>query len=171
MRRLSLKHLIMIALLIALQIIFTRFLSFDNSIVRIGATFIPLALCSMMFGPISGGIAAAMADVIGVILFYGGAYAYFPGFTLTAFLSGVVYGIFLFKNPQKISNYIIAVLIVSVVFDLALGTLWLSILMGKGYLALLPSRILKCVIMTPVEVIVLRLLWKYLEKPIRRFML
>ncbi len=167
MRRISLQQLIMIALFVALQIVFTRFLSLDTGIVRVSAAFIPLAFCSIMCGPVNGGIAAGLADVIGFLVFPRGTY--FPGFTLTAFLAGIVYGVFLHDNPNKLSNYIAAVLIVSVVLNLCLDTLWLNILLKQGYLALLPSRILKSVIMAPVEIIVLRLLWKYLGVHINKW--
>lgn len=43
--------------------------------------------------------------------------------------------------------------------NLCLDTLWLSILMGDGYLALLPARILKCVLMLPIHLILIPFVW------------
>ena len=43
--------------------------------------------------------------------------------------------------------------------NLYLDTLWLSILMGDGYLALLPARILKCVLMLPIHLILIPFVW------------
>lgn len=86
--------------------------------------------------------------------------SFFPGFTLTAFLTGVVYGVFLYNKPKTWPRIIGAVLIVCLVINLGLDTLWLSILMGKGYIALLPTRIMKAVLMIPVQTFIIGIIWK-----------
>lgn len=149
------KRMTHIALLIAVEIVLSRFCSINTPIVRIGFGFIPIAMIGMMHGPLWAGGAAAMADFIGLMLFPTGAY--FPGFTLTAFLTGVTYGLLLHrKNNWR--RIILAVGIISLVLNLCLDTLWLYIITGQGYMALLPTRILKCMIMTPVQIVVIRLI-------------
>ena len=86
MKKSNTGRLAKIALLIALQIVFTRFFSVTMPVLRIGFGFLPVAVTSILYGPVWGGIAAAMADVIGMMLFPSGTY--FPGFPLSAMLSG-----------------------------------------------------------------------------------
>ena len=152
------KKLIQISLLIAIEVILTRFCSIQTPIVRIGFGFLPIAIIGMMYGPLSAGVAYSIGDLLGVALFPTGSF--FPGFTITAFLTGIVYGVFLYNKPKTWPRIIGAVLTVCLVINLGLDTLWLSILMGKGYIALLPTRIMKAVLMIPVQTFIIGIIWK-----------
>ena len=43
------------------------------------------------------------------------------------------------------------------VLQLGLDTWWVQILIGKGYIAVIPARIIKSLIMAPVQVICIRM--------------
>ena len=62
-------QLIVMAFLIALEIVFTRFLSIQLPIARIGFGFLPVAVTAIMFGPIKAGICYAIGDVLGMLIF------------------------------------------------------------------------------------------------------
>ena len=153
------KKLVQISLLIAIEVILTRFCSIQTPIVRIGFGFLPIAIIAMMYGPLSAGISYAIGDLLGMALFPTGG-SFFPGFTFTAFLTGVTYGLFLYNKPKTWPRIVGSVLTVCLVLNLGLDTYWLSILMGKGYLALLPMRIMKAAIMIPVQAIIIGVIWK-----------
>ena len=157
-KKFDVKKLIQISLLIAIEVILTRFCSINTPIVRIGFGFLPIAIIAMMYGPLSAGISYAIGDILGMILFPTGSF--FPGFTLTAFLTGVVYGVFLYNKPKTWPRIIGAVLTVCLVLNLGLDTLWLSILMGQGYIALLPTRIMKAALMIPIQATIIGIIWK-----------
>ena len=91
MKNNSVKKLVEISLLIALEVILTRFCSINTATLRIGFGFLPIAIIAMMYGPLSAGVAYALGDLLGMMIFPSGSY--FPGFTLTAFLTGVIYGL------------------------------------------------------------------------------
>ena len=153
------KKLIQISLLIAIEVILTRFCSINIQIVRIGFGFLPIAIIGMMYGPLSAGIAYAIGDILGMLLFPTGG-SFFPGFTLTAFLTGVIYGLVLYRKPKTWPRIILAACIVCLGMNLCLDTAWLHILMGQGYLALLPQRIFKAVVMIPIQTVLIGLVWK-----------
>lgn len=157
-KKFNVKKLVQISLLVALEIILTRFCSIQTPIVRIGFGFLPVCIIAIMYGPLSAGVANAIADIMGVTLFSTGGF--FPGFTLTAFLSGITYGLFLYNKPITWPRIIGAVLTTGLLLHLVLDTYWLSILMGKGFIALLPARILKQAIMIPVQTMAIGLVWK-----------
>lgn len=148
----------MMAFLIALSVVLTRFASINTPIVRIGFGFLPCAFMGIKFGPIWAGIGYAAADVLGMVIFPSGTY--FPGFTVTAFLTGIVYGIFYHNREVTFRSSILPNLIISVFLNLVLDTFWLMILMGQGFLALLPARIIKCAVMFVIQVTLIPLLWK-----------
>jgi ECF transporter S component (folate family) len=156
MKKLSFRTVTHLALLVALQIVLTRFLSISTPILRISLGFVPIAIAGMLFGPLSGGLVAATADFLGAILFPIGAY--FPGFTLTAFLTGVVYGLFLFQREKSWLRIISSVLVIALVLNLGMNTFWIMVITGKGYLALLPARLMQNIIMIPLQAIVVKAL-------------
>lgn len=146
---LPIKSLVLSAFFIALQVVFSRMLSVNTPFLRIGFGFLPLALCSVVLGPWIGGGCAAASDIIGGFLFSTGPF--FPGFTISAFLAGIFYGLFLHKREIKVVYVLIPVIIECIVINLLLNTYWLSILMHKGYIGLLPARIIKNLLMIPIE--------------------
>ncbi len=153
------KTITYMGLFIALEVILTRFLAIQTPIVRISFTFLPIALSAMLFGPLFGGIAAALADLVGMMLFPSGPF--FPGFTLTAFMTGAIYGLFLYKKPATLVQISLAVIVVTVVITLGLDTVWLWLITGQGIWAILPVRIIKALIMAPIQVVVIQAMRRY----------
>ncbi len=148
-----------IALLIALEIVLSRFLSIPTPIAKIGFAFIPLSIIGMLYGPFYTAIAAGIADFIGATLFPVGPY--FPGYTLTAALSGLVYGFFLQKKGAKsFLKIITAVVIVNIVLRLGLNTLWTSIVRAQPYWVIFFKRAIKNIIMIPVEIIFIKIIYE-----------
>lgn len=153
----------LMAVLIAMEIILSRLLSIRTPIVVIGFGFVAVAVAGMMMGPFRAGVVAALADMIGVMLFPTGAY--FPGFTVTAFMTGLIYGLVLHDPRPKFWRVIVAVLVINLVCSLALDTCWLYMITGKGILALLPARLAKCAVMAPVQVMTIQLLTRLIRFP------
>lgn len=161
-KRISTTHkLVLMAMMVAANVVLSRFLSISLWNLKIGFAFVPVVLTAMLLGPIPAGIVGAAADFIGATLFPIGAY--FPGFTFTGFLVGVFYGIFLHKK-QDIKGIFMAVLLSECIGSILLNTLWISILYGAPFMGLLPARVMQAVGMGIVEVIVIRLLANYVPQ-------
>ena len=69
-----------------------------------------------------------------------------------------IYGLVLYEKPganwsqrKRIFRIVLAVTIINIFVHIGLGTLNLAIMLNKGYLALLPGRIAKNLIMIPIE--------------------
>lgn len=150
------RKLIIISLFIALQVILTRIFSITFLTARISLHFLPLALTSAMFGPLYGAIAAIIADLLGFALFPKGIF--FPGFTLTAGLSGMLYGMFLYKRHKSRLNVIVCVIVVSLT-QLILNTIWLYIIYDIGVLAMLAQRITTTIVMLPIQIYMILFFW------------
>ncbi len=151
MRKNSVHKIVFIGLLIGLQVILSRFLSIATPIVKIGFSFLPVVITAIMYGPIYAGIGSALGDFLGSMLFP--IAKFFPGFTFSSFLSGVVYGIFLHNKPKQMWRVLCAVFIVNVAINLFLNTFWLYIIYGQGFLALMPTRVIQNLIMILVKVV------------------
>ncbi|TAH63959.1 MAG: folate family ECF transporter S component [Gottschalkiaceae bacterium] len=233
-KKIDTRSLVGASLLTAISIVLTRVFSFMIPLaglptLRFGIGEVPLIISGILFGPLVGGLSGVIADLIGVMINLQGS-AFFPGFTLSSILWGVIPGVLfslIRKNKFKINYNIIngvvltsiAVGIVLVLFDskvlamkngtyymydkpmpmiyamlyvllvasfiaipiimsrkenskgeifsidkiafivtvpyiiisLGLNTLWLSMLYEKGFLILLPGRILAGLIVIPLH--------------------
>lgn len=155
------RDLAIMALLIAMEVVISRFLSISLWNMKIGFAFVPLAYAAMRLGPLKAGIVGGLADFIGAILFPIGTY--FPGFSFTAFLRGATLGLFLY-NKQTTKGIIIAVLINQLIISLGINTLWISILYGSPYWGIFVSRIPQTILLITVQIIVIKTLSKGQER-------
>jgi len=144
-----------VALLIALQVVLGRFAGIMTPIVSISFSFLPLVVNAIVFGPVSAAISSAIADVLGAFLFPQGLGTFFPGFTLSAALNGLIYGLILYRKPKQLLRIGLACCITSLFVSLGLGTYWVYMMTGKGFFALLPTRILQNAIMIPIKLMVI----------------
>lgn len=138
--------------LIAIEIVLSRFLSITAWNTKIGFSFIPIAVAAILFGAAPAGIVAAVADFMGAILFPVGAY--FPGFTLTAFLTGIVFGL-CFGKRQTPGRILAAVAVNQLILGLLVNTLWISVLYSSPFLPLMMTRSLQCAVLLPVQFLVI----------------
>ena len=156
---LSLKKLISMSLLVALATIAKRFLGYNDKIISVSFGFVPIALAGMLFGPLGGVATAAVSDLIGSLLFPTGPFH--PGFTLAAALTGLFYGLFLNKQPLNRMRIVLCQLLITVLIHMFINTLLLVPIVGRGFLAILPLRILKNALFFPVEIFVLSKMNEY----------
>lgn len=147
--KMSVKSISIIGILVAMEIILARF-SIHTWNLKIGFSFIPVVVAAIFYGPVTAGLVGAIGDIMGYILFPVGAY--FPGFTLTAFVTGMIFGFFLRKS-QSVLNIVLAVLCVQIFVSQFMTTYWISFLYGSPYWALFSTRIYQTAAMIAVEII------------------
>jgi len=169
------KKIILSAMLLSVLLILSRFLSIKSSFLVISFSFIPMMLAGIYLGPKYSCLIAALGDLIGAILFPFGAY--FPGFTISAALMGLIYGLFLYKKPGEerknlkfLIQLIISSIIVLVGIKIFLESAFLNVLYGKAYLAVIASRVATQTIMIPVQVITIFLLEKALRPFVKKYL-
>ena len=161
----SIQSIVVMATLVAMEIVLSRMLSYSVWDMKIGFAFLPVVIAAIVLGPVRAAIVAALADFLGAILFPIGAY--FPGFTLTAALVGVLYGLFLHKD-QPFWKIVISVSIHQLILSLLLNTYWISVLYDSPFTALLVTRLLQCAVMIPVELLMIGLMVKTLGEFLRK---
>lgn len=147
--KMSVKSISIIGILVAMEIILARF-SIHTWNLKIGFSFIPVVVAAIFYGPVTAGLVGAIGDIMGYILFPVGAY--FPGFTLTAFVTGMIFGFFLRKS-QSVLNVVLAVLCVQIFVSQFMTTYWISFLYGSPYWALFATRIYQTAAMIAIEII------------------
>ncbi|MBR5229331.1 MAG: folate family ECF transporter S component [Firmicutes bacterium] len=159
MKKFDTKMLVTAAVLIALNVVLSRFLSINAWNIKIGFTFVSIFVAGYFYGPVFSVVVAVLGDVVGALLFPSGAF--FPGFTLTALLTGLLFGVMLHKKQTPV-RILFTVLANQLLLGLLLNTYWLSILYGTTFGAVVVTRIVQCLIMMPVEFVTITLLMKKL---------
>ena len=129
---------------------------------KIGFASLPNELVDFLFGPVVGACFGGGMDLIKFMIRPDGGFM--PGFTFDAMLAAFIYGMFLYKRPLSLKRMLVAKFVVSLVCNVLLGTYWLSLLNGKGYLVILPSRAIKNLIQWPVDSVLFIVVAKALEK-------
>jgi len=239
------RTLVGASLLTGISIILTRAFSVILPLaglptLRIGFGEVPLVIIGMLFGPLAGGLSGAVADLLGVMINPQGAF--FPGFTISSILWGIIPGIiykilkkrrttinfniinslaiillaagvlnilmsnqivsvqnnqlYLYDKPISIILVVLSIIVILafifvpiivsrrekqknelysldkilftitlpyLIISLGLNTLWLSIMFEKGFLILLPGRILAGLVIIPLHSIIVYTLSKYFK--------
>ena len=144
-------RLVIMAFLIALEIILTRFCSINTPILRIGFGFLPVAMAGIMFGPWWAAVGYTIGDLLGMMIFPTGAY--FPGYTLTAVVGGLIWGLWLYPRKITVWRAIGAKTCINLFCNICLNTLWLTVTGGKAMSVLLVTRVPKNLILLPIEIV------------------
>lgn len=122
---------------------------------RIGFGFLCNAAIGMLFGPVVAMLAGVGTDVLGYFagnLTMGG---YFLGFTITAVVGGLFWGLWLYPRRLTIGRAIGAKVCINLFCNIFLNTLWLSMMGGDAMKLLLVTRVPKNLMMLPIEILLL----------------
>ncbi|BDR60811.1 folate family ECF transporter S component [Lactobacillus xylocopicola] len=150
--QIELRDLVLLGIIIAMKIILGRF-SIGSNVVHVSLGFIGSVMLGYMFGPVWGAIGGGISDLVASVLFsnQGG---FFIGFTLSAMLGPLIYGWFFYQKPVKIWRIIVATLLVTVIINLGLNTVWVHLLYGLDIKAALIQRLPKETIVPWIQMVV-----------------
>lgn len=169
------KKIILAAIFLAMRIVLSRFLAVKTPIMKISFAFVPTMFCATYLGWKWSVLINVVDDLLGALLFPAGPY--FVGYTITAAVAGLIYGLLLYKKtPQAVAEKkfilktVLAVVIVAVVVNMGLNTLCTSITAGKAFWPLLGTRVVKQLIMIPIQIVVFLAAEKLLRKPARKYL-
>lgn len=125
-------------------------------ILTISFASLAVASCAVVCGPLLSACMAAVADVIKYVVRPDGPF--FIGFTVNEFLTGFIYGLFFYKrNEVSLLRCICARLLIVVLINLFLTPLWLYVMYGNAFWAMVSARLLKNAVMFPIDVALLYL--------------
>jgi len=162
----SVRAICEMAMLIALEVVFTRLIAFNTSIFKIGIGFLAIAFCGMLFGPLWAAVCYFLSDLIGTLIFPAGGYN--PAFSITVILMGMVYGLFLHRENIRFWRHMVpAALIYSVVLSWGLNTFWIHYFYGAAFSARLLTRLPQCLFDIAVQLSCMPLL-KILRDRLKR---
>lgn len=140
------------ALLVAIGVILGFFKLPITNVVEIRFQGLPIAVAGAFFGPALGGVVGGLVDVLAYVVRPTGAY--FPGFTITSIMTGMIFGAFLHREVT-LPRVLAAQCAKTLVCGILLNSLWLSMLYGNAFTAVLAARVVKEVVMIPIDTAIL----------------
>jgi ECF transporter S component (folate family) len=163
--RISTEVMVVTAFMIALSVVLSKLISINISFLRIGFGFLPIAILAILYGPWIAALGYGLADLIGAWLLPTGTF--FPGFTVSAVLTGLIFGFVLYNKEVTITRALIASALVCLGVNLILNTFWLTFIIGKGFKVLLASRAVKEIVAIPVMALLIVAMDRCVIKAVR----
>lgn len=157
---------LLIALNVAMDLLGLRIVI--SPTLRIGFGFLCNAAVGMLYGPVVGIMTGMATDVLG---YFAGNFTmggYFPGYTLTAMLGGLIYGLWLYPKRVTVLRVIGAKVSINLFCNILLNTFWNSVMYGEGFLAILPARVAKNAVLLPLECVLLYFVMKIVQRCYRQ---
>ena len=164
--KMNLRLLTTSSILVALGVVLSFFRIPISAVTEITLTGLPIAAGGYLFGPWVGMLIGALIDVCGFFIAPKGPF--FPGFTISTALIGMIYGLFLYrewwdKNIRQQGllyagtkglalRIIVAHLLKTVFISLLLNCFWLSVFYGMTFKVVFLASVPKEAINFPIEV-------------------
>ncbi len=159
----KLENIIMVSILISLmQIVHLITLPSGFGTLGISFGYLFFAIAGMLYGPLVGIIVGCISDTVGFMLFPPGM-PFNPLYTLSAMLTGLIYGLFFYKTKITFTKIFLARLLINIVINGILGAFWwgidknftldqtfvymYTIALPKNVVYLLPQSILLYIVM------------------------
>ena len=156
----SVKTLVFMALLIAIQLVLSRVLVIDLGVYRITFGTVATILAGLWLGPVAGGVCGMTADIIGCFM---KGYAINPLITLAAITWGVLPGVAKKLMAEKTRKVKTAIICAAIVISAVLGTLVFTtaglVVIGANFYGIMPGRLVQFAIMTPIYCVLTSLLY------------
>ena len=146
------------AMLIALNVALGYFSIDVTAYLRIGFGFITLPIVTMLFGPLAGCVAGMLQDFVSFIIKPTGGYLF--TLTLNVGISGMIYGLMLYKKEITFARIFLTKLVIIIVVNIILNSIGLAPTVGSGLIGILPSRIIKNLLLLPIQSVIVYALLK-----------
>ena len=152
MFKVELRDLVLLGFVVAIKVVLSRF-SLGTTVVHVSLGFVGSVMLGYLFGPVWGAIGGGISDFVSSA-FFGNQGGFFIGFTLSAMIGPLIYGLLFYKKPVKTWRIILATILVTVIVNIGLNTLWVHLMYGMDLKAALIQRIPKETIVPWIEMVV-----------------
>lgn len=83
-------------------------------------------------------------------------------------ISGMIYGLMLYNKPVSLVRIFITKLLIAMFSNVVLNTIALAPTVGSGFIGIFPARLVKNLLMIPIQTVVVYFVLKYIMPHIRK---
>ena len=158
----STRALVTMAMLCAVNVATSYFAINLTDTLKITFSFISMSLIGHLYGPTCGAICGLILDTVKFIMNPSGPYN--PLWALVEMTAGVLYGIGLYKKYASAPRCFATKFVVSLICNILLTPLFLSFMYSRGFYYYMSTRVLKNLILWPIESTVMYLIMSRIDK-------
>ena len=158
----NIRTLAICALLVALNVILGFYTIHLSSYLRIGFGFITVPFAAALFGPGIACMTGVVQDVVSFLVMPTGGYLF--TYTLNVGVGGLIYGLMLYGRKVTFWRVLLTKLIVVVFINIILSSIAIAPTVGAGLIGILPARIIKNLLLWPIQSVIVYLLLKIMER-------
>lgn len=162
----SVKMMVFAALMIAMARALSLIPSIPIGQTKLSFGFLARALCALVCGPVVGLVYGFAEDILGFMLQPSGQF--FFGYTLSTMLGMLVYALCLYRARISMWRLLLCNLIVNVLINAALGTVWTVMMLGGNYFVLFGFSLAKNLVTIIPKAILLYILFQALLPILQR---
>lgn len=151
------KKLAYLSLFLALQVFLSFFYVQVSDNLRIYFTYVIVISVAIIFEPKIALTYAVVEDLIAFFIYPTGPF--FFGYTITAFMSMLIYSLFLNKKVSLL-RIIFAKTSVNIICNILINSIWSAVLYSKGFIYYVLRSTTKNLIMLPIEIVLFVLFYK-----------
>lgn len=159
------KILAVCAMLIAINVIFELFAQDVTAFIRLSFSFVTMPIAAIAFGPVVACIVGMFQDVIGLIVRPTGAWLFV--LTMNAGIAGMIAGLILYKKEVRLWRVLLSELLIVLVVNILLNSAGLAPTIGSGLAGILPSRIIKNILLLPLQVAFVYAILRIIKKRVK----
>ena len=163
------KNMVYIAMLCALNVVLSYFSVPLAPELRLGFSFLTMSVIGYLYGPAVGGICGLILDQVKFLVNPTGDYLLI--WSIIEISAGFLYGLVLYKKKPSFARCLVAKFLVSLLCNIILTPLLLTVLYGGGlaaFITRISARILKNIILLPIEASIMFVLLSRLEAYFRK---
>ena len=158
------KTIVICAMMIAVNVVLEFFARDITNYIRISFAFVTLPIVSSLFGPIIGGTIGVLQDVAAYLAKPTGAFLI--NLSLNEGIAGMIFGLMLYNKKITLLRVFLSELIIIFFVNIILNSIALAPTVGSGLVGILPSRIIKNIILLPIQTILSYFILKFMKTKI-----
>ena len=170
LRKLTTRDLCSMAMLVAITLILSAISGYlrIGDAIKFNISFISVYVGGALYGPIAGGVIAAMADIISFLMNPTGAFI--PVFTVMEFVNGVFFGLLLYRGTDTERGLLktIVLAFICALLQFCVNMFWrtyeLSAMYESPFWAMFATRLPGNVVMVACKVVIIALLEPYMNR-------
>ncbi len=140
------------AMMIAINAILGLYTPVLSSYLKIEFGFVTLPVVAMLFGPVTACCMGMLQDIVGLIMKPTGSLLI--ALTLTDGITGMIYSAFLYKKRVTFLRVFLMQLVIVTMVNIVLNSIALAPTVASGLVGILPSRVIKNIILLPIQSVI-----------------
>ena len=160
------RNLVTMAMLCAVNVVTSWFSIPLSDTLKITFSFLSMSVIGYLYGPVCGMFCGFALDNIKFFIKPSGPYS--PLWTIVEVCAGLLYGVLLYKKEATVVRCFVTKFIVSLLCNILLTPFFLSLMYSKGFIYYASTRIVKNLILWPIESILMYLILSKIVSHIRK---